>query len=108
MAARLEHWDPAWGPLTEANLRRHLENEGYTVQRYEYPPGTFFSEHTHAMDKKDAVLKGRLRIETDDGAVILEAGDIIEIPSEMAHTAEVVGHETVVSLDATRINRGKT
>ena len=107
MAARLEHWDPDWGPLTEANMRRHLENEGYNVQRYEYTPGTFFSEHTHAMDKKDAVLTGRLRIETDDGAVVLEPGDIIEIPSGMSHTAEVVGREKVVSLDATRINRGK-
>lgn len=100
-----EHWDPAWGELNEENMRRRLEEEGYQVHRYHYPPGTFFSEHTHDVDKKDTVLSGRLKIETDDGDVVLEPGDMIAIPAGMAHTAEVVGDETVVSLDATRIIR---
>ncbi len=105
MSLYVEHWDPAWGELNEANMRRRLEQEGYQVHRYLYHPGTFFSEHTHDMDKKDTVLRGRLKIGTDDGEVILESGDMIAIPAGMAHTAEVVGDETVVSLDATRVVR---
>lgn len=99
---RVEHWNPAWGPLTEANMRGRLQGEGYRVERYHYPPGTFFSEHTHDIDKKDAVLAGRLEIGTDQGTAILEAGDTIEIPAGVPHTAEVIGSETVISLDATR------
>ena len=105
MPARVEHWESAWGELNETNMRRRLEQEGYVVSRYYYPPGTFFSEHTHDVDKKDTVLRGRLKIGADDGEIILEPGDMIEIPAGMPHTAEVVGEETVVSLDATRIVR---
>lgn len=105
MPVAIQHWDSARGPLSEANMRRMLESEGYQVTRYRYPPGTFFSEHTHAIDKKDAVLAGRLRIGTSEGEVVLGAGDCIEIPAGMEHTAEVEGDETVVSLDATRVVR---
>lgn len=99
---RVEHWEAAWGPLSEAAMRKRLEADGYSVSRYTYPPGTYFSEHTHAVDKKDTVLRGRLKIGAEGREVVLEAGDMIEIPAGTVHTAEVVGEEAVVSLDATR------
>ena len=72
----LEHWDEEWdGPLTEEAARRKLEARGYTVARYVYPPGTVFSDHTHAIDKIDAVLSGRFRMGTPVGDVTLEAGE---------------------------------
>lgn len=43
------------GPLSEAALRRMLEARGYKVSRYVYPPGTVFPEHSHGVDKIDAV-----------------------------------------------------
>jgi quercetin dioxygenase-like cupin family protein len=101
----VEKWNPAWGELTEAAMRQRLEEEGYRVSKYHYPPGTFFSEHTHAIDKKDVVLDGQLEIGTPDGVALLGPGDMIEIPAGTPHTAEVVGERTVVSLDATRIRR---
>jgi len=100
MPVRVEKWDPAWGRLSEAAMRRRLEAEGYSVNRYVYPPGTFFPGHTHAVDKKDAVLSGRLRIGAEGKEYVLEAGDVVEIPAGARHTAEVVGQEVVVSLDA--------
>jgi len=96
------HWDPAWGPLGEAAMRRRLEAEGYQVAKYHYPPGTCFPPHTHSVHKKDTVLRGRLRIGWEGGAAVLEPGDMIEIPAGFSHSAEVVGAETVVSLDATK------
>ena len=33
---------------------------------------------------------------------VLEAGDALEIPAGTVHSAEVIGHESVVSLDATK------
>jgi len=83
-------------------MRRRLEAEGYAVSCYHYPPGASFPEHTHAIDKKDTVLRGRLKIGAEGREFVLEAGDMIEIPAGTLHTAEVVGNETVVSLDATR------
>lgn len=102
MPIRLEKWDPAWGQLTEAAMRLRLEAEGYAVSCYHYPPGTCFPEHTHGVDKKDTVLQGRLKIGAEGHEFVLKAGDMIEIPAGTLHTAEVVGKETVVSLDATR------
>ena len=105
MALRVEHWAAAWGRLSEANMRRRLDEQGYRVSRYDYPPGTYFSEHTHDVDKKDTVLAGRLKIISGGFEITLAPGDMVEIPAGAPHTAEVVGSETVVSLDATRIVR---
>ena len=100
---KVDHWsEKADGPLTEAALRRKLEQLGYDVSRYVYPPGTYFPEHSHAIDKMDAVLSGRFRMVVEGREVILEAGDVLAVPSGTVHSAEVVGDEAVVSLDATK------
>jgi quercetin dioxygenase-like cupin family protein len=102
MSPTIIHWDPEWGPLGEAPMRRLLEGEGYQVAKYHYTPGTYFPPHTHSIHKKDTVLRGRLKIGWEGGSVILEPGDMIEIPAGFSHSAEVIGSETVVSLDATK------
>ena len=102
---KIEKWNEADGPLSESLLRRKLETRGYIVHRYTYPPGTYFPEHTHGIDKIDAVLSGRFRMVVEGRAVILEAGDCISVPRGTAHSAEVVSQDSVVSLDATRIEQ---
>lgn len=98
-----ERWDPERdGPLSEDALRRKLEGRGYRVTRYVYPPGTAFPDHEHGVDKIDAVLSGRFRMSTPAGSAVLEAGDCLAVPRGTVHSAEVVGDEPVVSLDATR------
>jgi len=97
------HWNEQTdGPLTEAALRANLESRGYRVARYVYPPGTRFPEHTHDIDKIDAVISGRFRMTIEGREALLEAGDAIEVPRGVRHSAEVVGSEPVVSLDATK------
>lgn len=99
----IERWNPGQdGPLSEKALRQKLEQLGYRVTRYVYPPGTSFPEHTHGIDKIDAVLSGRFRMTVKGQEVILEAGDCIAVPRGTVHSAEVVGDEPVVSLDATK------
>lgn len=96
-------WDASTdGPLTAAALVRKLENLGYAVNHYVYPPGTYFPSHTHAVDKMDAVVSGRFRITLGADSVILGRGDAVAVPAGAAHSAEVVGNEPVVSLDGIR------
>ena len=103
----LERWDESQdGPPTEAALRHRLESRGYTVHRYVYPPGTEFPDHTHAVDKIDAVVSGRFRLEMLGKAVVLQAGDALAVPRGTVHNARVLGDDPVVSLDAVR--RGGT
>jgi len=100
----VERWEPARdGALSEATLRQKLEKLGYSVSRYVYPPGTCFPDHTHGVDKIDAVLSGTFRIITPDGAADLRAGDAIRVPRGMVHSAQVIGNGSVVSLDAVKV-----
>lgn len=103
MRVAVERWDREDdGPPDETVLRRRLEARGYRVTRYVYPPGTRFPDHAHAVDKIDAVVAGRFRLVLEGRAVLLEPGDAIEVPRGAVHSAEVVGDEPVVSLDAVR------
>ncbi len=98
------HWNPTVdGPLTEAALRAKLERLGYSVTRYIYPPGTYFSDHSHSMDKMDAVVSGRFRMVMDGRETVLEAGDMLAVPAGVVHSAEVMGNEPVVSLDGVKM-----
>ena len=101
---QIEHWNTDRdGPLSEAAMRAKLEQRGYRVSRYVYPPGTFFPPHDHGVDKIDGVLAGRFRMTMQDREVVLEAGDLLVVPKHVMHTAEVVGNEPVVSLDAVKM-----
>jgi quercetin dioxygenase-like cupin family protein len=107
MVPGLERWDEErCGPPTEDAIRARLEALGYRASRFVYPPGTFFPEHTHPMDKIDAVVSGRFRMILEETEVILEAGVRLAVPKGKAHSAEVVGDAPVVSLDAIRAGGG--
>ena len=101
IGVQVEHWNAAAdGELSEAALRRKLERRGYRVTRYVYPPGTCFAAHSHAVDKIDAVLAGQFRLVIEGRTTVLEAGDAIEVPRGVLHSAAVIGDTPVVSLDA--------
>jgi len=98
----IESWDSKWGELNERNMRRILESRGYGVVKYVYPPGTYFSDHKHEFDKMDTVLKGKFKIEALGKKFILGPGDMLYVPADLVHSAEVLGEEEVVSLDASK------
>ena len=91
------------GVLNEDSLRRKLEDRGYRVSSYTYSPGTYFSDHKHGQSKIDAVLSGTFRMGMYDKFVDLGPGDWIEVPAGATHSAEVIGNEPVVSLDAIKV-----
>jgi quercetin dioxygenase-like cupin family protein len=103
MTQQVEHWDTDTdGELTESALRHKLESRGYHVTRYIYPPGTCFPDHSHAVDKIDAVLSGQFMMQMEGQRIILKAGDALAVSRGVVHRAEVVGSEAVVSLDAVK------
>jgi quercetin dioxygenase-like cupin family protein len=86
-------------------MRKKLEFEGYVVSRYVYSARTIFPDHSHNTDKKDAVVSGKFKIEVHSQAFLLEAGDMLAVPAGTVHNAKVIGTESVVSLDAVRVNK---
>lgn len=102
----VQRWDAARdGRMSEAALRSRLEASGYEVSRYTYPPGTVFPDHTHEIDKVDAVVSGTFRIGMGGQTVLLGPGDAVDVPRGTVHNAAVVGKEPVVSLDGVRRRR---
>ena len=98
----VEHLNKNWGFLTEQNMKKKLENEGFSVVIYTYLPGTYFPEHSHSIDKKDTVISGQFRMTAMGQEFILGPGDMLLVPANTVHTAEVIGKNPVVSLDATK------
>ncbi|MCG8105020.1 MAG: cupin domain-containing protein [Candidatus Thiodiazotropha endolucinida] len=100
---QIEHWnETVEGDISEAAMCRKLEARGYNVTRYVYPPGTFFPPHQHAVDKIDGVLSGRFRMSMDGQSFILEAGDCLQVPRGVIYSAEVIGEQPVISIDAVK------
>ena len=100
---KIEKWNEENdGMLTELSMRRKLKELGYEMTRYVYAPGTYFSPHTHGVDKIDAVLAGRFQLTMNGESVVLEAGDSLYVPRGVEHSAEVIGDDPVISLDAIR------
>ena len=103
MDLTIEHWNAGSdGELTEFAMCKKLQSRGYQVSHYVYPPGTIFPPHTHDVDKIDGVLSGRFLLQARGQHLVLEAGDLLAIPSGMVHSAEVLGDDAVVSLDAVK------
>ncbi|MFO1435167.1 MAG: cupin domain-containing protein [Gammaproteobacteria bacterium] len=101
MIAESGSWDlDRDGPLTAEAMRRKLQQRGFDVFCYEYAPGTVFPSHTHAVEKIDAVLSGTFRITIAGVAFDLGPGQWLRVPAGTIHSAEVLGNESVVSLDA--------
>ena len=74
----VEHWDDnADGPLSETTLRAKLEALGYSVTRYSYPPGTYFPDHTHNIDKIEGVYVNGVRADGAAKEAGIKAGDVI-------------------------------
>lgn len=98
----ITHWDKKKdGILTESGMRKKLETGGYVaIFKYEYAPGTVFPDHTHSIEKIDAIVSGKFKVSMDGQEFILNPGDSIVIPKNTVHRAEVIGDKPVVSLDA--------
>ena len=99
----VRRWDSSVdGDVDEDSLKKLLQSKGYSVSRYTYGPGTYFGDHSHSIAKIDAVLSGTFRMGMYGQFVDLGPGDLIEVPAGATHSAEVIGTEPVVSLDAVR------
>ena len=73
------------------------------MSTYTYPPGTVLPEHTHDVDKIDAVVAGCFRLVVAGHRTELGPGDWVEVSSGVRHSAKVVGDKMVVAIDAVRL-----
>lgn len=97
---RVQPWS-APEPPTEAALLRLFEAEGLRPDRWASGPGDVYGAHRHPDHKVIRVVAGAITFGFPAGgqAVVLAAGDRLDLPAGMAHDA-VVGPHGVVCLEA--------
>merc|ERR1711936_1083102 len=83
------------GILTDKNMEEKLHNMGMRCCKYDFSPGTNFPDHTHSFTKMDAITTGKFQMQMYGQTLVLEPGDIIEVPKNTVHNAKVVGMEDV-------------
>ncbi|MCR4302549.1 MAG: hypothetical protein NUV51_13180 [Sulfuricaulis sp.] len=75
---------------------------GYRVTRNNYPLGRYFLSHQHDTDKLDVAISKRIQLTLSDNSPILGTGDMLAVPRDFVYEAEVMGNQTLVSLDGIR------
>ena len=100
---KIEKWNPDKdGQLTEENMKKKLSSQGYNYTMYEFGPGTNFPDHSHSISKKDSIISGEFQFSMYGETVVLQPGDMVEVPANTTHNAKVVGSTYVVFFDATK------
>ena len=61
-----------------------------------------FPDHTHPVSKKDAIVSGKFHMMILNREIVLQPGDIIDVPKDTIHNTTVVGSEPVVFFDGTK------
>lgn len=88
---------------TEAALRHILHSEGLAAQHWAAAPGVEYAAHAHHATKVLYVVTGSITfaLPEDGQSLTLSAGDRIELPAGVRHTA-AAGDEGVTCLEAYR------
>ena len=66
---------------------------------FEMGPDTVFPEHSHEAEQITMILEGEMTFSYEGNRVVLKAGDVIAIPSDVKHSA-VAGKKGCWAVDA--------
>ena len=97
MNIEVEHWGEE-SPPNSAELRRLLQDQGYSVFEWTDAPGTKYGPHAHAEDQSHWILSGKLELRVGHETYTLRAGDRDYLPANTMHSAFVPGDEPVTYL----------
>lgn len=91
---RVEHWSEQERP-SAIELRKRLEEEGYSVFEWSDAPGTHYKAHRHAEDQSHWIISGELELRIQGETYTLRAGDRDFLPANTVHSAFVPGSQPV-------------
>ena len=84
-------------PMTTGIARQVIHSGRMTTARIFMKEGAVVARHSHENEQMSHVLEGRLRFEFNDGDIVVEAGQVLEIPSNEPH--RVVALEDSAAMD---------
>jgi len=78
--------------------RWHLSSDSMQVIRYVYPAGASFTAHQHPQEQAFFLIKGPVAFMVEDREHVLEPGDAIIVPPNVAHSSRVLSAEPAEGL----------
>ncbi|WP_143711360.1 cupin domain-containing protein [Magnetococcus marinus] len=84
----------------QAAMEQEMRQLGCYPITYHYAPNSYFAPHTHGVDKIVGVVAGCFLLRLQGQRVELGPMQGVRVPALVRHDAEVVGEETVISVDA--------
>jgi unsaturated pyranuronate lyase len=70
--------------------RQFITGERVTVARFELKRGGVVPRHAHENEQVSYIVSGALKFVFDDREVVVRGGEVLQIPSNVPHAAEVV------------------
>jgi quercetin dioxygenase-like cupin family protein len=94
-----------WSSIAREQLnprvaRQAVHTERLTVAHLHLTKGAIVPRHSHENEQVTVLERGRLRFEFDDSSRILEAGQMLEIPSGLPHLVEALEDSLALDLFA--------
>lgn len=83
--------------INDTIARRFISGDGVTVGRFELKQGGIVPSHSHVSEQISIVLSGALRFKIDGRETVVRAGEVMQIPSNVAHEVEVL--EDTLAID---------
>ena len=71
-------------------VARFVHSEHVTLAFWEVEPGAALPRHAHPHEQVAHVLEGRFRLTVGDETRVMEAGDVVVIPSEVEHEGQAL------------------
>ncbi|HET8547861.1 MAG TPA: cupin domain-containing protein [Bryobacteraceae bacterium] len=83
-------------------VRQAVHTDRMTVAHLHLTKGAVVPRHSHANEQVTVLERGRLRFEFDDGAEIVEAGQMLQIAGGRAHSVEALEDSLALDLFSPR------
>lgn len=84
--------------INESIARRFITGDSVTVGRFELKQGGRVPSHSHANEQISIVLSGVLLFKIDGRETVVKAGEVMQIPGNVAHEVEVLENTLVVDV----------
>ena len=83
--------------ISETVARRFITGDSLTVGRFELKQGGIVPSHAHVNEQISMVMSGVLLFRIDGRETVVKAGEMMQIPPNVAHEVEVI--EDAVAID---------
>ena len=83
--------------INDTIARRFITADSVTVGRFELKKGGVVPSHAHVNEQISMVMSGTLVFRIDGRETVVKAGEVLQIPANVAHEVEVL--EDAVAID---------